>query len=208
MLPIAFDNTLSLAPDHPALAAREVREAIGQDGRDCGFKNAALFFEGHRGSSKELRAHAADAALRFPAFVESHAAGSVLYGKRKRGSSEARRVTASAVADYHRSPTGMATNLTMALLAAALDTDLYVISPYGGGGYKATLYAGNARLAGRNSNVGKGLVAGDAEALERLMDYKGPVLKFRSGHWSAFPLRGALLPRGSTPGRRTRGGGF
>lgn len=151
--PVVKDNTIRLVPEDAAVTARETREAVGQDGNNCGYKNSALFGDGEWNNLQDV---AASAALQHSAFVERYGAHSDRYVKRKRGA-QPRKPTAKDVAEYHRKG-GRATNLTMALLAKALCRDFYVATRDGEERTMVTLYCAGAILDG-DAPLGKGLTS-------------------------------------------------
>lgn len=151
MPPVTKDTTIRLDLNDAVVTARVSREASGQDGNNCGYKNTALF--GAAAGWNNLQMVAADAALQYAAFTERYAGHSTRYSKRKRGAQS--KPTAQDVAAYHRRG-GWATNLTMALLAKALCCDIYVATRDGQQRTMITLYSAEATLDG-DAPLGKGL---------------------------------------------------
>ena len=149
--PVTNDNTIRLDLNDAVVTARESREAPGQTGNNCGYKNTELFGAGWN----NLHVVAANAALEYIAFAERYAAHSNRYCKRKRG--EQSKPTAQDVAAYHRKG-GWATNLTMALLAKGLRCDLYVATRDGQQRTMVTLYSADATLDG-DAPLGQGLTS-------------------------------------------------
>ena len=206
--PVTNDNTIRLDLNDAVVTARESREAPGQNGNNCGYKNTELFGAGWN----NLHVVAANAALEYAAFAEHYAAHSNRYCKRKRG--EQSKPTAQDVAAYHRKGR-WATNLTMALLAKGLRCDLYVATRDGQQRTMVTLYSADATLDG-DAPLGQGLTSQEEvqpptpvclavsygmhkcaclrPQLQIFAEYKGPVLLHKGNdHWSAYPLRNAIL---------------
>ena len=192
------DDTVWVPTDHPSIATRVVRNKGGGNGKNCGVINTELFAkETDIWYGEDLYALAAEQALVNQDFVEHWARHGLFSGKRGRSGSP----SASHVAAYIKQG-NMVTNLTLALLAKAIGVDIYVVS-FGvvekQRMARITKYAHTRTL---DSDATIGQTVGEAELRGAFAQHTGPVLQFKAGHWSAFPL--ATEPLADTSDARPR----
>ena len=169
------EKAIILPSSHVALAERKKCNA---GGKDCGYRNVSYF--AGLDWPRKLMAQVADQALSSPAFVERWTACGLYTGRHRTRKSVP---SSFHVAEYHRRG-NQATNLTVALMAKATRTTIYVVTKCPTGFY-VTEYSGQAMLDAQSS---VGCAVCDDAAIDAFRAYSGPVLLYLGhGHWNAFP---------------------
>ena len=185
-LSVPGDSHVYVPLDHPSIAGRNKRNKPGGNGKNCGVINIEFFgTPGDCWYGKNLFTLASEVALKHPTFVEHWTSCGLFKGKR----THLGVCKASDLASYIARG-NMVTNLAMALLAKAIRADIYVVS-YRGliEGQRTvcvTRYAHLRELVGKST---LGEPVGVDELCEAFAQYRGPVLFFSRGHWSAFPRK-------------------